>query len=77
LNRGSGAHEYRPDDHKLVCPLCEAPVDFGDVRCGLCGYALAGVDGRPGPYGPQVGWVAAGAFAVVYAIALFVVLIGR
>lgn len=69
----------QPDDRerKLVCPVCEAPVEFTDARCGLCSYALAGVDGRLGPYGARAGWPAAGVLAAVYAVALLLVLIGR
>ncbi len=69
----------QPDDRerKFVCPLCEAPVDFADPRCGLCGYSLAGVDGRPGPYRARAAWAAAGVLVAVYAVALLLVLIGR
>lgn len=64
-------------ERKLVCPLCEAPAEFTERRCGLCGYSLAGGDGRPGPYGPRVGWMAVGVLAAVYAVALLLVLVSR
>jgi len=60
-----------------TCPLCSAPVGPSDERCGTCGYTLAGIDDRPGPYGPAAAWWAAAALGVVYAVALVIVLLER
>ena len=60
-----------------ICPLCSAAVGPTDQRCHSCGYTLAGIGDRPGPYGPAAAAWAAGALAVVYLVALVIVLLGR
>ena len=58
-----------------ACPLCGSPTAAGAPRCPSCGYALAGVDGRPGPFtSAGVRWWI-GTVLVIYAIAVIVVLV--
>ncbi len=60
-----------------ACPLCGTAVAAQAARCASCGYHLAGVDGRPGPYSHTALWWTAAALAVVYAVTLLVVLAAR
>jgi hypothetical protein len=60
-----------------VCPQCSTPAEAHTERCAACGYTLAGVGGRPGPYGRLWGLGAAALLTVAYGIALVVVLLGR
>ena len=47
------------------------------MRCGECGYHLAGVAGRPGPFNRRaILWSAAGLLAV-YLVTLLVVALAR
>jgi predicted amidophosphoribosyltransferase len=56
-----------------ACPLCNAPVTPAMERCPDCGYDLAGVGGRPGPFSRAVfAWSAMG-LLVVYVITLAIV----
>ena len=73
----SAQPEFPAPPPASTCPLCSAPVAASDERCPSCGYTLAGVDGRPGPYGPTAAVWAAAALAVVYLLALVIVLLGR
>lgn len=60
-----------------ACPLCRAPITPDAVRCSECGYHLAGVDGRPGPWTrPALWWTAAG-LLIVYAVTLLIVALAR
>lgn len=47
------------------------------MRCASCGYHLAGVAGRPGPFSRQAVWWSAAALLVVYLLALLVVAFAR
>jgi hypothetical protein len=49
----------------------------GDERCPACGYALAGIDGRPGPFSRTVLWWSIAGFAAVYVLTLAVVVVTR
>jgi hypothetical protein len=55
------------------CPLCATPVAWQARRCPECGWSLAGVDGRPGPYSKAALWWTGGGFLVVYLITLAIV----
>ena len=60
-----------------ACPLCGHYVARDETRCGSCGYHLAGVDGRPGPFDRRaLVWTVVG-FAIVYVIVALVVLAAR
>jgi hypothetical protein len=60
-----------------TCPLCGNAIAADAARCDSCGYHLAGVDGRPGPYSPTALWWTGAALAVVYVLTLLVVLAAR
>jgi hypothetical protein len=61
----------------VACPLCGAAASADAVRCGSCGYHLAGIGGRPGPFSrPALWWMAFG-LAIVYVVTLLVVLAAR
>jgi hypothetical protein len=60
-----------------TCPLCDLAVAADDTRCGSCGYHLAGVDGRPGPFSRPALWWMLTALAIVYLVTLLVVLAAR
>jgi hypothetical protein len=47
------------------------------TRCTSCGYHLAGVSGRPGPFSRQALWWSAAALLVVYLLTLLVVALAR
>ena len=38
------------------CPLCGVAVGADARRCPACGWSLAGVDGRPGPFSARTLW---------------------
>ncbi|MGH9050902.1 MAG: hypothetical protein ACRDY4_14335 [Acidimicrobiia bacterium] len=60
-----------------ACPLCGAHVSSDATRCRSCGYHLAGVAGRPGPFDrTALVWTAVG-LAIVYAVVALVVLAAR
>ena len=60
-----------------TCPLCGLAVAPEATRCAACGYHLAGVDGRPGPFTrPALWWTIAG-LAIVYVATLLIVLAAR
>ena len=66
-----------PEPVSGTCPLCDAPTPAGLDRCGSCGYALAGVDGRPSAFSrATLLWTSIGFFAV-YLITLAIVLATR
>jgi hypothetical protein len=60
-----------------LCPLCGTVVDAALPRCGMCGYDLAGVGGRPGPFTRAVFWWTAMGFLAVYLVTLAVVAFTR
>jgi hypothetical protein len=60
-----------------ACPVCGTDVSTGATRCGSCGYHLAGVGGRPGPFDrTALLWTVAG-FAAVYVVVALIVLAAR
>jgi predicted amidophosphoribosyltransferase len=66
-----------PAPEPATCPLCGAAVPADAIRCPSCGYHLAGVAGRPGPFSRQALWWSAGALLVVYLLTLLVVALAR
>ena len=46
--------------------MCGAPVAAEAMRCGNCGYHLAGVDGRPGPFNRRALWWSVAGLLAVY-----------
>jgi len=60
-----------------ACPLCGVQVTSDATRCRACGYHLAGIDGRPGPFDrTALLWTVVG-FAIVYVAVALVVLAAR
>jgi hypothetical protein len=57
--------------------LCGATVAVDAMRCGDCGYHLAGVAGRPGPFNRRALWWSAAALVAVYLVTLLVVALAR
>jgi hypothetical protein len=55
------------------CPLCGTPVAWQARRCPECGWSLAGVDGRPGPYSKAALWWTGAAFLAIYVVTLAIV----
>ena len=49
-----------------ACPLCEAEVASEAARCPSCGYFLAGLGGRPGPFTKAAFWWTAIGFLALY-----------
>jgi hypothetical protein len=49
-----------------MCPLCASRVASDLRRCPSCGYHLAGIGGRPGPFAQPVLWLTAIGFLAVY-----------
>jgi hypothetical protein len=47
------------------------------MRCVSCGYHLAGVAGRPGPFSRRALWWSAAALLAVYLLTLLVVALAR
>ena len=59
------------------CPLCGAAIEPAAARCSQCGYHLAGIGDRPGPWTrPALWWTAAG-LVLVYAVTLLIVALAR
>ena len=56
-----------------TCPLCGAETAGAARRCPSCGWSLAGVDGRPGPYSRAALWWTGAGFLAVYLITLAIV----
>jgi hypothetical protein len=59
------------------CPLCGGSITANDERCPSCGLTLAGVYGRPGPFGSVTLWWMAGGLGLVYALTLLIVALAR
>jgi len=57
--------------------LCGASVAADAMRCGDCGYHLAGVAGRPRPFDRRALWWAAAGLVAVYLFTLLVVALAR
>lgn len=49
-----------------VCPLCSSAIGAEARRCPECGYHLAGIGGRPGPFAQPMLWFTAIGFLAVY-----------
>ena len=50
-----------------VCPVCATAVGGTEVRrCPGCGYHLAGIGDRPGPFAQPILWLTAIGFLAVY-----------
>ena len=60
-----------------MCPLCGASVAAEAMRCSNCGYYLAGVDGRPGPFNRRALWWSVAGLLAVYLLTLLVVALAR
>jgi hypothetical protein len=60
-----------------ACPLCGAGAASADLRCGACGFDLAGVGTRPGPFTRSVFWWTAMGFLAVYLGTLAIVALTR
>lgn len=71
------APQVVPEHAPGTCPLCGATTPGDLDRCGSCGYALAGVDGRPPVFSrATLLWSSIG-FLAVYVITLAIVLVTR
>jgi hypothetical protein len=60
-----------------VCPLCGAATIATEDRCATCGFALAGVDGRPSAFSRTALWWSIAVFAAVYVVTLAIVALTR
>ena len=60
-----------------ICPLCGAATTGSDERCASCGFALAGVDGRPSAFSRRALWSSIAVFAAVYLTTLAIVALTR
>jgi hypothetical protein len=60
-----------------TCPLCGVATLRNDDRCGTCGFALAGVDGRPPAFSRTALWWSIAVFAAVYLVTLAIVALTR
>jgi hypothetical protein len=60
-----------------TCPLCRGATFRTEERCGSCGFALAGVDGRPSAFSRTALWWSIAVFASVYVITLAIVALTR
>jgi hypothetical protein len=69
---GALSHEPTPAPD-ADCPLCGTPVGWQARRCPECGWSLAGVDGRPGPYSKAALWWTGAAFLAIYVVTLAIV----
>lgn len=58
--------EPNPPPVPDVCPLCATAIGADARRCSGCGYHLAGIGGRPGPFAQPVLWLTAIGFLAVY-----------
>jgi hypothetical protein len=56
-----------------TCPLCGVTFTAEARRCPACGWSLAGIDGRPGPYSARALWWTGTGFVAVYLITLAIV----
>jgi hypothetical protein len=66
-----------PEHIPGTCPLCGVSTPGDLDRCSSCGYALAGVDGRPSAFSrATLLWSAIGVLSV-YLITLAIVLVTR
>ena len=66
-----------PEHAAGTCPLCGVPTSTGLDRCESCGYALAGVDGRPPAFSrATLLWTSIG-FLAVYLVTLAIVIATR
>jgi hypothetical protein len=61
-----------PVSREGSCPLCGTGTGAAQ-RCPSCGWSLAGVDGRPGPYSRVALWWTGAGFLAVYLITLAIV----
>jgi predicted amidophosphoribosyltransferase len=66
-----------PAPAPTACPLCGAQVAADAIRCGECGYHLAGVAGRPAPFSRKALWWSAAGLLAVYLLTLLVVALAR
>jgi predicted nucleic acid-binding Zn ribbon protein len=66
-----------PADSPATCPLCGTAVAADEIRCGSCGYHLAGVGGRPSAFDRQALWWSAAALLGVYLVTLLIVALAR
>lgn len=69
----TASSEFEQPPAHATCPLCDQPVSPADQRCAACGYDLAGVGGRPGPFSRAALWWTAAGFVVVYLVTLLIV----
>ena len=60
-----------------VCPLCQTPAPAQTDRCPECGYDLAGVGGRPGPFSRAILAWSAMSLLAVYLVTLAIVALTR
>ena len=60
-----------------TCPLCGSATLRSEERCGTCGFALAGVDGRPSAFSRPALWWSVAVFAGVYLVTLAIVALTR
>lgn len=66
-----------PESVPGTCPLCGVTTPTDLDCCRSCGYALAGVDGRPSAFSrATLLWTSIG-FLAVYLITLAIVLVTR
>ena len=66
-----------PEHLPGTCPLCGVATSADLERCASCGYALAGVDGRPAAFSrATLLWTSIG-FLAVYLITLAIVIATR
>jgi hypothetical protein len=69
--------EFMAEHVPGTCPLCTTPTAPELEQCPSCGYALAGVDGRPSAFSrATLVWTAIG-FAAVYLVTLAIVVATR
>jgi hypothetical protein len=73
----SAEAEQMASDPTDPCPLCGVAVVASVPRCGSCGFDLAGVGGRPGPFTRAVFWWTAMGFIAVYLVTLAIVAFTR
>ena len=66
-----------PAPAPATCSLCGTAVAADAIRCGSCGYHLAGVGGRPSAFNRQTLWWSAAALLGVYLVTLLIVALAR
>jgi predicted amidophosphoribosyltransferase len=69
----TASSEFEQSPAYATCPLCDQPVSPADERCAACGYHLAGVGGRPGPFSRAALWWTAAGLVFVYLVTLLIV----